>query len=451
MNKLFLVLVAVVIVSVPAFASVQNVKVSGSINSTYIDRSDFDFGHSSNAAEDQNTFITQTELRIDADLTDNVSATIAFINERPWESEPNGMSADIQLQLAFATLREFLYSPLTLTVGRQSFIFGNGFVMDSAAGGGTSGIGSVASDLSNIFALDAIRATFDYNPLTLDVLYIVDNDSDDSSFHTDKPTGSRILGVNANYVLGDSNDSLVEAYVWNKLDKANANTVNEKEEKIYVFGLRGSTNPIESLNLQVEWAHQTGSVDTGTETAANRNAHAFQVIASYKLPVLMEKNPVLTYSFSKYSGDASPWAGDDRRSSWDSFYSDQLNGSIAYNIFSKSNLLVNDVSLELKPIEDLTAIVRWQGFWLDKKYEDGSEIESGFLSGLTGSEETFSGSQVNYKQSYLGSEFDLDLTYDYTEDVQVGTTLGYFFPGDFFTNENDKTAQQVLVNLNVAF
>ena len=69
--------------------------------------------------------------RADADLTDNVSTTIALINERAWGDTTN-VSTDIDLLLAYVTLREMLYSPLTVVVGKQAFHYGNSFIIDSA-------------------------------------------------------------------------------------------------------------------------------------------------------------------------------------------------------------------------------------------------------------------------------------------------------------------------------
>ena len=38
-------------------------------------------------------------------------------------------NTDVQLYLASVTMRELLYSPLTVTVGRQVFNYGNGLIM----------------------------------------------------------------------------------------------------------------------------------------------------------------------------------------------------------------------------------------------------------------------------------------------------------------------------------
>ena len=84
------------------------------------------------------------------------------------------VGSDIDLHLAYVTLREMLYSPLTVVVGRQAFHYGNSFIVDA---GGTnnsapldSGLNSVAEDLTKQTAQDAIRFIFDYEPLSVEFL-----------------------------------------------------------------------------------------------------------------------------------------------------------------------------------------------------------------------------------------------------------------------------------------
>ncbi|MFT5169744.1 MAG: hypothetical protein ACI8Q2_000358, partial [Candidatus Omnitrophota bacterium] len=114
------------------------------------------------------------------------------------------------------------------------------------------------------------------------------------------------------------------------------------------------------------------------------------------------------------------------------------------------SLLVHDVYLETTPMEDVTAGLRWQGFWLDKDFNNGDQaFTSANRGGAAAAVFAAGDAGLNASESYLGSEFDFDLTYDYTEDVQVGATLGYFASGDFF--RADLNAKQALVNLNVAF
>jgi hypothetical protein len=448
MKKLLLSLAAVALIAAPASASVQNVKVSGSVDSTYVDRQGLDINNV--GTNKQGVFLTQTSLRVDADLTDNVSATVSLLNERTWENAPGATQQQLDVNLAFVTLREFLYSPLTLVVGRQDFKFGNGFIMDSAAGEGNSNISGVANDLSKRFALDAIRATLDYNPLTLDLVYFRATQGTTGVF-AGSPANIDVWGANANYALGDDMGTVFETYIWKRWDRTDSDTAGDEEDELYVYGLRASASPLEGVSSSIEYAHQSGSSETTAGgLGRNKNANAFQFVTNYQLPVLEEYKPVLTYVFSKYSGDVSAaGAGDQRDSGWDEFYNDQLEG-IGYTLFSKTNLLVHDVYLETTPMEDVTAGLRWQGFWLDKDFNNGDQaFTSANRGGAAAAVFAAGDAGLNASESYLGSEFDFDLTYDYTEDVQVGATLGYFASGDFF--RADLNAKQALVNLIVAF
>ncbi|HPN88302.1 MAG TPA: hypothetical protein PLH56_03090, partial [Candidatus Omnitrophota bacterium] len=141
MKKILLALVILSLVAMPAFASVQNIKVSGSIDSSYVSRTNFDLQTKLPFEKNnQNFFMTQTELKVDADLTDNVSTTVALINERVW-GEPSSSGSEIDLNLAFVTLKEMLYSPLTVVIGRQAFAYGNSFIFSTGAiGTGDSGL-----------------------------------------------------------------------------------------------------------------------------------------------------------------------------------------------------------------------------------------------------------------------------------------------------------------------
>ena len=119
MKKILVAAIAVLIAS-PAFAGIQNVKVSGDIQSTFIDRQDFGLGSLYSATNaptgqtlgtpaglhSQDIFATQTRVRVDADLTDNVSATVRLLNERAWGTPASEAGGDgVDLDLAYVTLR----------------------------------------------------------------------------------------------------------------------------------------------------------------------------------------------------------------------------------------------------------------------------------------------------------------------------------------------------------
>ena len=132
-------------VAQPVFAAVQNVKISGDINVSGVARSNLDLDKSSSVAnsvginsnqDNQSDFLSITRVKVDADLTDNVSTSVRLINERNWNGDSiSGTSRNnrnigtataanvattekqFDLDLASITLREFPYSGLDLDCG----------------------------------------------------------------------------------------------------------------------------------------------------------------------------------------------------------------------------------------------------------------------------------------------------------------------------------------------
>ena len=51
----------------------------------------------------------------------------------------------------------------------------------------------------------------------------------------------------------------------------------------------------------------------------------------------------------------------------------------------------------------------------------------------------------------LGNEYDVNVTYNYTEDVTFGVSLGWYVPGSALTSANNSTASQALANVGVKF
>ncbi|MBF0479232.1 MAG: alginate export family protein [Candidatus Omnitrophica bacterium] len=456
MRKFLLALAVVAVAAMPAFASVQNLKVSGNIDSSYVSRTNFDFGVGSNQGNlKQSFFMTQADVKFDADLTDNVSTTVDLINERVWGQDQTAENGQVDVNLAYVTLREMLYSPLTVVVGRQQFSFGNNLIVSS---GGTniandSGIRNVANDLSKQHGFDAIRAILDYNPLTIQVFAakITKNNASVTAYSENNDLDRDLFGTDATYAFGDKMNSQVEGYFFGLNDKTGNGNAGSKTNGTYTPGIRVSMNPIERLNVQAEYAHQFGTYSTGTNDNRTRNANAAQFLASYKIPVLEKYAPVAKYAFTYVSGDVNGTSGSTANyyTGWNAMFEDQgyLNGySKIYNaMFGLSNLVIHEVSFEAKPMQDITTSVGWSGLWLSTPYDS-----------LAGSFRTMSGTYATYNmnpnKSFLGNEFDGTITYAYTEDVKIGSTIGMFVPGKAFANaNNDDNAVQAMVNMNVAF
>lgn len=452
MRKLIVLALALVMAATtaPAFASVQNVKIGGWTNNTFVHRQEFDLGKGSGGTDKQDVFINQTGLQADADLTDQVYVTIALIGERGWGADggDDGSTSEVDLYLAYVTLKEMLYSPLTLVVGRQTFAFGNGFVFDATGTNNTapgdSGIRSIAQDLTKQTSLDAIRAIFDYNPLTVTVFYSKLHQNTETINHLDDDKD--LWGINANYQLGDDMDSVVEAYFFKLRDKSdNTDGEGAKTPWIKVTGIRASTNPIEGFNIQGEIAHQGGTARVGTVTDnKKRDAWAAQGIVNYQLPVLEEYKPVAQYIFTKTTGDTDTGSSESDYTGWDPFFEAQGGGHIYNSLFDLTNSIIHSFYFTVEPMEDITTRLALTAIWLERELKEDS----------IGTRRPDGGEQellAKTDSTYLGKEINFDLTYDYTEDVTFGASLGWFFPRSVFDNENNSTAKQALVSMNVAF
>jgi len=468
-KKIIFAVLMVALIAMPAFAAVQSVKVSGSLDSTWIVRDEFGLGVAT-ADDDhfyQNLLITQAIVRIDADLTDNVSVVTELINERPWgDNLTTGTTTenaqnDIDLNLAYVQLREFLYCPLSVTIGRQHLRYGNQMIIGDGQNNATStgGLNGVAEDFSKRTAFDAVKMVLDYNPLTIDV-FASKVDAEDLTGTTEEKDDVDLYGINANWKLGDERNTSLEAYFFAKLDSSNnPGNAYVKQDRIYVPGIRVSSNPVENLSTSAEVAWQKGrkALDTAGGVANfARDAMAAQVNSSYALPFEKTKkySPVLFGSYLYASGDQNP---DDARDSqaykgseevytaWDPMYENLAGGTIYNTLFDVTNCHVYTLGVQGSPIEDVTAKLSWTNLYFAKKIEtnNNTPLTMRQPDGTTASE------VMNNDQNQIGSELDIDLTYNYTDDVTLGFSSGWFFPGNAFNDNNDDVAKQFITKVGV--
>ncbi|MBF0385088.1 MAG: hypothetical protein HQL27_04370, partial [Candidatus Omnitrophica bacterium] len=368
-------------------------------------------------------------------------------------------------------LREMLYSPLTVVIGRQAFSYGNSLIVASGGIGGTdSGLNAVAGDLSEQEAANAIRAILDYDPLKIEFLYSKIDEND--AIFAEGPAANDdvdLYGLNASYELGDKMKTVVESYVFAKIDKEagkHSTVQDDKPDTVYTPGIRFSTNPLEDLSLSVEYAHQFGN-RSGT-TAANqqeRDANAVQILTSYALPdkvlpgKLKEFKPVLGYEFTYASGDQDGQAVNNANQSskekwtgWDPMYENQAGGKIYNAIFNQTNMYVNTVSLTVNPMEDLMTKLSFSKLYLNQELHP-SDAQGNFTLNQPDGQGAAT-LNVQSREQSLGWEVDLETLYDYTEDVQFGLNLGLYNPGNgLFDTESRiaSSAQQALLNVKVNF
>jgi hypothetical protein len=446
--KLLSIVAIVALIAVPAFAEVQNVKVSGDIDSKAIYRANYDLGkEAGSSAPDKDTwFMTTSRVQVDADLTDNVSTCLRLLNERDWDNEGNTTN-DIDLDLASVKMKEMFYAPLTLTIGRQNLRFGSGLVVgdpdtnDASAGNATA---ISAPDLSSRKSFDAIRATMDYNPLTIDlILSKIDAGTIGSKNNNDD---TNLYGVNAAYKFNKYN-SEAEAYMFTRVQRS-ADTTPSLTDTNYVYGIRGSLEPISKLVVNGELAMQDGDYVIAAESRKiDRSAWAADAAASFAIDYKWSPTVGLAYAYRSgiKSEDEGNVFTESKYKAWDTMYEDQTHGIVANRILDAnndggdSNSQIISASVAVVPIQDMTVSVDYYHFMLAQKWKKGSTRTMGGTTFLVSDEKG------------LGSELDVSLAYDYTEDVKLGLTAGYFMPGPAFDDANDKTASTVMADVKVSF
>ena len=458
-RRLMLILTCALIVglALPAFAEVQNVKVSGDINMMGISRSYFNSDAVGAAAinkddDKESHAATIMRLRFDADLTENVSTTFRLINERDWTAEL-ATTEEISVDLASITLKEFLYSPLTMIIGRQELHFGNDLIIgDPDTNRVSVGTSLTDQDLTSKKAFDAVRATLDYDPLVIDIIWAKiqegtvvgarapgNNEKDDED----------LWGINARWDVGGNWNIINELYLFRKTDRSA--TANEQKEVINNIGVRTEMSPKERLMLQGEVAFQNGRrretavANDNLNLLVNHQAWAGQLIATYVYD--MKYNPVLTGSYSYFSGDPDTIsATTDSNSSraWDPMYENQTAGHIANIMIAPANLHVYDLRGTITPMEDLALTLDLSWYQFAETYSRGDVITTGTPNGLTATH-TMTG------DDHAGSEVDVILTYDYTEDVQLSLLGGMFFPGDAFDSGDVANTRELIASVKVEF
>jgi hypothetical protein len=486
--KALFVLALVVTFAVPAFAETQNVKVSGSIDAYWFYRSNWDLRDSNDEgvtpkhqfsdfppvsgtshdsdfeerSEADDYFFTLTQVEVSADLTDNVSVVINLLNQRDWntpdEDEDDDFTADgedefnVQLDLAYVQMREIFYSPLTLTIGRQDLWFGRGLVIGSNWRSWDNQTvddfeGKIQADeYSGKTAFDAIRATLDFNPWTLDFVYSkIDENTHNAEDDID------LYVVNVNYKFSEYN-AVAEVYWVTENDRGTIPTVDDTDETgatrnndTHTIGGRVQFDPISQITLGGELAYQFGHYRSPFDNASgvpgaefnperDRSAWMFDVFGTYRWD--MTWKPELTIEYVHFSGEENLESNTaDDYNAWNSLYRGKF--YTAYADFREfiyktgdpvdQSALQNEQFIQfkgsMKPLQDLLIEASWTYLWTD----EDAHIRK---QGSSGDPNTVSGSPT--RDSELGWEVDLQVTYDYTEDVSFSSLFSVFVPGDFY-------------------
>ncbi|MCQ9208612.1 MAG: alginate export family protein [Omnitrophica bacterium] len=449
---LFCALIGLVaFVAAPAYAEVQNIKISGDIQSLAVYRNNYDLEDGRNywtanqiseyLAEDSNSFLQSiVRLRIDADLTDNVAAAIRLTNVREWDNTVTADERDIVLDLAYVTLKEMLYSPLTLVIGRQELLYGSGLIV--GPGRFQDDFAVLYDDLVPLHGFDAVRAILDYDPWTLDLILVKIEEAEDVADTTagdatdDRDSDVDLYGANLGYRF-DQYDAEAEAYLFFKRDENYALTVTANgspsnlrtftENYVYTLGLRGSAVPLDNLTLRGEIAGQLGHIGDpsagpdGGDLELDREGLMIDVSGEYDFADV-RFNPIVGVEYLYLSGEEAGVTGD--FGAWDPMYRSRFIGTIRdalENLYTTGDPAdtsgwTNQHTIKAMGSLDLGELV------------DGLSLDLAYLH-YWFDEEPIAGADDD-----IGDEITMRLAYDYTEDVEFFLDGAWFFPGDYYAD-----------------
>lgn len=484
---LFLAMAMVLGLAFTAYAEVQNVKVSGDITMIGANRNLTLQGPKGGAAtlydavpsdnNDKSFLASIVRVKIDADLTDQVMTTIRLLNERYWGNETemvgvnssstnNDNNTDIVLDLANVTLKEFLYSPLTLILGRQELHFGNDMIIgdpdtnnqvtSTSPFGGSTSVGRDA-DLTARKAFDAVRAILNYDPLIIDVV-VAKITTNNSQLKANDDT--MLYGLNAAYRVDQKTQT--EAY-WFEKREGSKLTSMKKADVVDTIGARVVSNLVDNLTAQLEVAYQFGtyigtkvahgSTPSGaTDRNVDRKAWAMEAAVTQAFPEV-KYTPVTTLLYAYFSGDHFDGAYNTGRGAyrgWDPMFENQKFGDIANALLDQTNVHVLGGMVTAKPAEDVILKGEYYAFWWAKPYVDNGTVSSTVT--------TRRGTTLTMTQrKFVGQEIDLSAIYNYTEDVQFCLLGAMLIPGPAIAKQTasglvrTKVASEVIGSMKVSF
>ncbi len=439
--------------TIPVYAETQSIKLSGDLIIRYIARDDYDFNDDDSKIDgtDGSYFMTNAEVQLDADLTDNVSATIRLVNQRDWNAftsvddytaETNEL--DVMVDLAYVTLKEFFFTPLTVRIGRQDLWFGKGFVIGANYQDPNAQIS--ADEFTSVTSFDAVRATWDFEPWTLDTVFA---QIDENKVCDDDDI--QLYGANLGCVL-DYYNAEVETYYWLKRDESLIVTGYDTDNRIHCLGLRGSFDPHEDITLWGEGAIQRGRYFASGSQGEVRDREAYAVDVGGEFRLWEEQyawRPVIGAEYIFYSGQnrKKDRVGSDYHA-WDGMYRGKVDSAIHewYNVLYTTGLSTverADQNLHqfilmgsVQPMDNLSVDARWINFRLAETASTASDNKG------------------------IGNEVDLELTYEYTEDVTFGLLSAWFWADDYYstpenttatTQKTDDVASKLVATCRVAF
>ncbi len=380
-----------------------DIEVGGDIQIRGIYRDDF--GLTKVTSESEDWFDSYVRVYIEGKPSPDVSAYVRIIGERDWGAEAStGTSrTDVDLDLAYLALTDAWGSPATIIVGRQELLYGEGFLV-----GRNNTYRTATYERSPRKAFDAVRVSFLVAPFTVDMFsaLIGENYSDsDVNLH----------GVNLTYDYLDM--ATLDLGIFYKSDSGN-------DSKTIAFSVRGESEiiAIPGLNVKAEIVPEIG--DYSSTRSLSALGGYVGALYSSEGRVGFVGEPYIGVNYILMTGDEDPSDTTGDYEQFDPLFEDEIYGEIN-EVNSRLGLDTNAKIVNLKLGGKLTEVT---SLTLDYYILNRAEKVAG--------------------TDDFGTEIDLKLSYEYTEDVEFSLLTSYFDPDPAMGTEE---AIQVIAAIEISF
>jgi len=299
-------------------------------------------------------------------------------------------------------------------------------------------------------SFDAIRATLDLEPFTIDLVYALVNEGS-----TNLDEDIALYGLNVNY--SPDEHYTLEGYIFSKYkceDSYNSSLsstppvlTEDNKNYIYTVGGRVKKDINDHLTLNFEVAHQFGDYRDGSGLHSKRDAWAGQVGLDYKF--LNKTYSILGLWYTYLSGDADEYSSSTgtagaKYTGWDPMFEDQTGGEII-------NLILPHTNSHTINVYYFTYLKKNLNLLLKYTYQDLAENYFASRYAIAKGPAYGNYYYLEREHKHLGDEVDLKLTYDYSENAQFILVTGVVFPGPALAEQNDNLAYSLRLVWKVNF
>lgn len=337
----------------------------------------------------------------------------------PHQYTMNSHEEFFELYDASLNIKNFFHQNLDLTIGRQKMHYGDKRIFGPGGWGNSVG-----------WLWDAVKLSYKNDNDFVDIFYGQTKAKNPHSFSLIDKHVFEGLGFYSHFQT-TQNGAIEPFYVYKNsiIPAVSGNDLNYA--KTNNFGIRVYEKDYNSFNYDLTYTKQVGSYGV-----KDVDTYAYVLKAGYKFKSI-NFTPNLGFGRIFASGDDN--LNDNTIKSYTRPFGG-TDGSLygRMDIMFWSNLIDNEITLELKPTSDSTLLLSYHNFNLENPNDTWSYYKYKNATGLN--------------DTHLGDEYDLTYKYNYSKNLKLQFIYAYFNAGNFVKNSvEDNDASRVFLELTYKF